>query len=150
MAQMNVYSSIKVSVSRWEMNSVSFIYVLSYHCNFYRPQTKFAKVMFSQVSVCPQRGVCPIAYWDTLPPGQTPPGTRGRQPPPQTRDRRPQEPEADTPPGLTPPPTGNLPCAVHAGIRSTSGWYASRWNAFLYEQFLSESILEYFRDRHYT
>ena len=24
--------------------------------NYYRPQTKFAKVMFSQVSVCPQRG----------------------------------------------------------------------------------------------
>ena len=25
-------------------------------CNFYRPQTKFAKVMFSQVSVCPRGG----------------------------------------------------------------------------------------------
>ena len=25
---------------------------------FYRPQTNFAKVMFSQVSVCPQEGVC--------------------------------------------------------------------------------------------
>ena len=25
---------------------------------YYRPQTKFAKVMFSQVSVCPQEGVC--------------------------------------------------------------------------------------------
>ena len=25
---------------------------------FYRPQTKFAKVMFSQVSVCPQGGGC--------------------------------------------------------------------------------------------
>ena len=26
------------------------------HSHFYRPQTKFAKVMFSQVSVCPQVG----------------------------------------------------------------------------------------------
>ena len=42
----------------------------------YHLQTKFAKVMFSQVSVRPQGGVCPIAYWDT------PPGTRGRHRPP--------------------------------------------------------------------
>ena len=28
----------------------------------YRPQMKFAKVMFSQVSVCQQGGGCPIAY----------------------------------------------------------------------------------------
>ena len=34
----------------------------------YRPQTKFANVMFSQVSVCPQGDVSPIACWDT-PPG---------------------------------------------------------------------------------
>ena len=32
---------------------------------YYRPQTKFAKIMFSQVSVCPRGGVCPIACWDT-------------------------------------------------------------------------------------
>ena len=36
---------------------------------YYRLQTKFAKVIFSQVSVCPQEGVCPIACWDTHPPG---------------------------------------------------------------------------------
>ena len=35
---------------------------------FYRPQTKFAKVMFLQVSVCP-RGVCLSACWDSRPPG---------------------------------------------------------------------------------
>ena len=29
--------------------------------HFYRPQTKFAKVMFLQVSVCPQGGVCMVA-----------------------------------------------------------------------------------------
>ena len=69
--------------------------VLKWILSFYRPQTKFAKVMFSQVSVCPQGGVCPIACWDTplwqvhllgrytplgrhplgrYTPGQTPPG----------------------------------------------------------------------------
>ena len=30
--------------------------------NFYRPQTKFAKVMFLQVSVCPHRGGCAWFY----------------------------------------------------------------------------------------
>ena len=28
--------------------------------NYYRPQTKFAKVMFLQVSVCPRRGACVV------------------------------------------------------------------------------------------
>ena len=46
---------------------------------------------------------------------------------------------AHTPPGQTPPwadtpldrhPT-HIPCVLHAGIRSTNGWYASHWNAFL-------------------
>ena len=37
----------------------------------YRPQTMFAKVMFSQVSVCPQ-GVCHIACWDAYPLGRHP------------------------------------------------------------------------------
>ena len=46
-------------------------------------------------------GVCPIACWDT------PPTPNQRQ----------------TPPGQTPP------CAVHAGVRSTSGRYASHWNS---------------------
>ena len=35
-------------------------------------------------------------------------------------------PRADIPPGQT------SPCAVHAGIRSTSGRYASYWNAFFF------------------
>ena len=30
----------------------------------YRPETKFVKVMFSQVSVCPQRGVYPSIHWE--------------------------------------------------------------------------------------
>ena len=46
---------------------------------------------------------------------------------------------ADTPWADTPPPRANIPpdrhplCAVHAGIRSTSGRYASYWNAFLFK-----------------
>ena len=51
------------------------------------------------------------------PPGQKPPRVDtplGRHPP-----------WADTLPGQTPP------CAVHAGIRSTCGRYASYWNAIL-------------------
>ena len=51
--------------------------------NIYRPQTKFAKVMFSQVSVCPQGGDLPHCMLGYTPrqipprqtlPGQTPPG----------------------------------------------------------------------------
>ena len=68
----------------------------------YRPQTKFANVMFSQASVCPQRG-CSRHWADT--------------------------PRADTPPGRH-TPWSDIP-PVHAGIRSTSGRYASHWNTFL-------------------
>ena len=90
--------------------------------HFYRPQTKFAKVMFLHMSVCPQGGgVCPIACWDTHPRGRHPLGRPplGRHPPGQT-------PPGQTPPGQTPP------CVVHAEIWSTSGWYASYWNAILF------------------
>ena len=62
------------------------------------------KVMFLHLSFC-SGGV------SAIPPGQTHPS-----------------PWADTPRGQTPP----TPCAVHAGIRSTSGWYASYWNAILF------------------
>ena len=59
---------------------------------FHHPQTKFTKVMFSQVSVCP-RGLSTPLHARIHPPDQrqTPPspGTRGRHPPP---------PGADTPP----------------------------------------------------
>ena len=60
-------------------------------CHCYRPQTKFAKVMFSQVSVCPQGGVVDTPLGRLHPPGQvhplagtppqagTPPPADGRQ-----------------------------------------------------------------------
>ena len=60
-------------------------HVDSYMFHNYRPQKKFAKVMFLQVSVCP-RGVCLSACWDNRPPReQTPPRSRppGSSPPPE-------------------------------------------------------------------
>ena len=49
------------------------------HFTFYRPQTKFAKVIFSQVSVCPQGGhacyACPPWHAHPLGPEHAPPGT---------------------------------------------------------------------------
>ena len=43
--------------------------MMGYTC-YYRPQTKFAKVMFSRVSVCPQGGLglCPgyASYWNAF------------------------------------------------------------------------------------
>ena len=57
----------------------------------------------------------------TQPPG--PKADLGRHPwadSPQADTLRVDSPQADT------------PWAVHAGIRSTSGWYASHWNAFLF------------------
>ena len=111
---------------------------------YYRPQTKFAKVMFSQVSVCPRGGV----------PGQVPP-------PPGRYTPQAGTPRAGTPPGRYAPPgrytprqvhpllgryppagtpqAGTLPATVHAGIRSTSGRYASHWNAFLFMNGISLS-----------
>ena len=40
------------------MSAVAHHIFVSY-ANFYHPQTKFVKVMFSQVFVCPPGGLCP-------------------------------------------------------------------------------------------
>ena len=109
--------------------------------------TEVAKVMFLQASVCPWRGVCLSACWDT-PPEQTPPGadtpgadtpqsrhppgadtplgadTPQEQTPPQSR----HPPRADTPKEQTSPPGRDGHCC---------GWYASYWNAFLF-RYMSE------------
>ena len=42
-------------------------------------------------------------------------------------------------PGQT-PPWADTPCAVHAGIRSTCGRYASYWNAFLLIYFVKNLV----------
>ena len=92
--------------------------------------------MFLQASVVLSTGggVCLSACWDathphqeqTPPPEQTPPG-------PDT------PPGADHPPEQTspqsrhiPPPEQTPPREADSGIRSTSGRYASYWNAFLF------------------
>ena len=85
--------------------------------HYYRPQMKFAKVMFSQVSVCPQWGG---STWAGIPPGRythtppTPPPRAGIpqqvHPPGQVHT-----PQAGTPPsgrylpGHVPPRTGTPP-----------------------------------------
>ena len=96
-----------------------------------------AKVMFLQVSVCPQGGevVCLSACWDDphLPPpgpgtGQTPPQGPGRHPPGPGRTHSPPPHQADT----HPPDQADPPPEADSSIRSTSGRYASYWNAFLF------------------
>ena len=96
---------------------------------FYRPQTKFAKVMFLHVCVCPHGG----GTWAgtprtryTPPRASTPPLRPGKPPwagtPAGTRyTLRQVHPRAGT-------PSGSSACWE---IRATSGRYASYWNAFL-------------------
>ena len=109
---------------------MNLLCIFNYH--IYRRETKFAKVMFSQVSVCPRRGgVWPIACWDIHSLGRyTPkvgtPSRAGTTLPGQVHPHR-----------QTPLPVQCMlgythPCPVHAGIQSTSGRCASHWNALLF------------------
>ena len=91
------------------------------------------------------------------PPSRHPPGSRhtplgadppgSRQPPPEQtpplgadsplgsrHPPRADPPGADTPPGSRHPPRSRPPQSRPPGIRSTSGRYASYWNAFLFEK----------------
>ena len=96
---------------------------------YYRPQTKFAKVMFSQVSVCPRWGVCPIACWDTHT------RSRGRNPDPG--------PAADTPLGrhlsLADTPQADTPCTVYAGRYGQQAGGTHPTNAFLFRIILAKT-----------
>ena len=106
-----------------------------FETHFYRPQTKFAKVIILHLSVSHSvhRGVCLSACLDT-PQDQVPP--REQTPPPRRRhhpfqDRRPSL-GSDTPQNRHPweqtPPLGSA-CWE---MRSTSRRYTSYWNAILY------------------
>ena len=117
--------------------------------------------MFSRSSVCPQGGCLPLVpgVSATLPrqtsPRQTPQGRH-----PQGRHPLDRLPSRQTSPwthpptqcmlGYTPPAQCMLgythtlpsacwdthtPCPVHAGIRITSGRYASHWYAFLVQEY---------------
>ena len=88
-------------------------------------------------------GVCLSACWDTTPRTrpppweQTPPGADtplGADPPeptPQSRPPGPDTPRTRHPPDQTPPIPDTPPQEADSSIRSTSGQYASYWNAFL-------------------
>ena len=83
---------------------------------FYRPQRSWAKVMFLQASVILSTGGGGVHAGQCM---------LGYHPPP--REQTPLG--ADTPQEQTPPPEAD------SGIRSTSGRYASYWNAFLFVKF---------------
>ena len=138
------YSSFRILQlglkSNWQYDFLLFSLVCQLHLNIFIPREMesfiFTARKRSLRRLCFHRclsfnrGVCPIACWDTdppwdqrqTPPWQTPPSDQRQTPPGQTSPRQ-------TPLGRH--PLGRPPCAVHAGIRSISGWYASHWNAFL-------------------
>ena len=87
-------------------------------------------------------GVCLSACWDAIPPRnrENPPGTRQTPPSPRTR-QTPRDQGDPLGPGRHPPGPGRPPRAppqeADSSIRSTSGRYASYWNAFLFQSCLS-------------
>ena len=109
----------------------------------YRPQTKFAKVMFLNVSHSVHRGgglpQCMLGYHS--PPDQAPPLTRhplGPDPPLDQAPPSPGTPSDQTPSGPGTPQSRHTPVRSACWeIRSTSGRYASYWNAFLLTIFLT-------------
>ena len=63
---------------------------------------------------------------------QTPPPPRSRHPLPEQTPPWEQTPPKADPPGADTPPGPEPPPEADSGIRSTSGRYASYWNAFLF------------------
>ena len=109
---------------------------------FYRPQTKFAKVMFLHVSVCPHGGSTWVATPQTRYTPQDQVHPRAGTPRPGTPPRQVHPPGPGTPWAGTHPRPGTLPGDRYAPrssacweIRATSGRYASYWNAFLLKHF---------------
>ena len=126
--------------------------------HYYRPQTKFAKVMFLHMSVCLQGG----STWASTPrqvhppgrytPGQVHPLLQAGTPPKQVHPQAGKPPlgrytllgrytsQAGTPPWQVHPPGRYTPSQAGTPprssacweIRTTSGRYASYWNAFLF------------------
>ena len=97
-----------------------------------------AKVMFLQVSVCSQGGRVSASVHAGMP---DPPQTRQTPPISQTPlgPGRPPRDQPDPPPprNQAEPPT---PGEADSSIRSTSGRYASYWNAFLFFYFFPEEM----------
>ena len=91
--------------------------------DYYRPQRSWAKVIFSQVCVCPQGGGVSASVHAGIP-----------------------DPRADTSPEQTPweqtPPGSRHPPEAYCSMRLTSGRYASYWNAFLFCKFFCRKLHE--------
>ena len=103
-----------------------------------------AKVMFLQVCVCPQGGgclpQCMLGCHTPHPPDGEPPSPRDGEPPQMENPPRMENlPQWRTPPRWRPPPR-----EADSSIRSTSGRYASYWNAFLYICVIYLFIIKYF------
>ena len=82
---------------------------------------------------CPW-GICLCACWHIPLPAPDP---LDQTSPPQTRPSPwDQTPQPDQTPPTRQPPGPDPPPEADCSIRSTSGWYASYWNAFLYLLFL--------------
>ena len=97
----------------------------------YRPQRSWAKVIFSQACVCPQGGSTSV-HTGIYPPESRPPPPPSRHPPwDQTSPWSRQPPGADIPGKQTPA----------YGQWSTSGRFASYWNAFLLNATNTEPVL---------
>ena len=127
-------STSKIHQDRWRIPK----------CDFYRPQRSWAKVMFLQASVIlSTEGVSASVHaWIPHPPGagtlweQTPP--RGKHPlgadTPGSRPPGSRHPPEQTP--LPHPPGSRPPWEANSTIWSTSGRYASYWNAFFLHVFV--------------
>ena len=121
---------------------MKYFFVLKVH--IYRPQRSWAKVIFSQASVCPQEaGVSASVHAGIYPPDQADPP--GADTPPDQADTIPPGPGRPPPrPGRPPPDQadparpGRPPREADFSIRSTSGRYASYWNAFLFSNNISK------------
>ena len=100
------------------VNHVKLTHNLFFRISPYRPQTKFAKVMFLHVSVILSMGGClphcMLGYATPIP------GTRGRHPPGNRH-----------PPGSRPP--------AQCMLGATSVWYASYWNAYLLQMYFQKN-----------
>ena len=127
--------------------------------HIYRPQRSWGKVVFTCVCDSVHRGgICLSACWDTTPEirkppwEQAPPGSRSpgagtppkagtprEQTPPQAGTPRSRHPPEQAPPQeQTPPPPQHRACWE---IRSTSGRYASYWNAILFTDNFSPKFI---------
>ena len=112
---------------------------------YYRPQTKFAKVMFLHVFVSHSvhRGGGSASVHAGIPPHPTPgPAPPQEQAPPPPGTRHPQSrppPQEQTPSPGADPPRSRLPCTVHTGRygQQADGMHPTEMQScYIFENFL--------------